>query len=93
MSGTAKCERCGGRFSPAKPWARYCSDACRIQAHRAKNRTVAVAGLTDAESSLVDALTAVREGRTGAALSAARRAVETLEAVPRRRRASALDDE
>jgi hypothetical protein len=32
------CEYCGGLFTPAKPWGRFCSGNCRLRAHRAKQR-------------------------------------------------------
>ncbi len=30
-----RCEWCGEAFEPVKPWQRFCSEACRIRAHRA----------------------------------------------------------
>lgn len=80
MTGSVACAVCGTRFTPAKPWAKFCSDACRIRAHRAKTRTVAVAGLDEAESALVAALTAVRAGDAPEARMATRIALRALEA-------------
>lgn len=80
MTGSVGCEVCGTRFTPAKPWAKFCSDACRIRAHRAKTRTVAVAGLDDAETALVAALAAVRAGDAPEARKATRVALRALEA-------------
>jgi hypothetical protein len=30
------CDQCGALFSSARPWARYCSPACRVRADRAR---------------------------------------------------------
>jgi DNA-directed RNA polymerase specialized sigma24 family protein len=72
-----KCEQCETAFVPTKPWARFCSESCRIRAHRAKNRVSTIAGLAEAERALTAALDAVRAGdaptarvETGAALAA-----------------------
>lgn len=51
-----RCEQCGAEFEPAKPWARFCSGACRVRAHR-KQHTRPTSDLEDA---LTDALRAVR---------------------------------
>jgi uncharacterized OB-fold protein len=32
------CEHCGELFTPARSDARFCSDGCRIKAHREKQR-------------------------------------------------------
>lgn len=29
-----KCEHCGGRFEPKRPWHRFCRPACRLRAWR-----------------------------------------------------------
>jgi hypothetical protein len=33
-TGGRKCVSCGGDFLPARPWARFCSTACRLRSHR-----------------------------------------------------------
>lgn len=62
MSAQIACANCGSYFIPKKEWAAYCGNACRIKAYRAKNRTVAVVGLEELETALVEALAAVRAG-------------------------------
>jgi hypothetical protein len=73
------CEQCGARFVPAKAWAKFCSDACRIRAHRQSKRATEPSAVL--QHVLQHAITALRTNEnTAAALSAARRELDAFEA-------------
>lgn len=87
-AATRVCEQCGDTFTPAKPWARYCSDACRIRAFREAKREANPAHAL--QLALAAALTAIRTaGDVVAALADVRREADVYEAThastPRRR--------
>lgn len=77
---TRACEQCGARFEPTKPWSRFCSEPCRIRAHRAKHRVSSIAGLDEAERALGAALAAVRAGDAPTARAKTRAALAALNA-------------
>jgi hypothetical protein len=62
------CEACGAQFTPGRAEQRYCRDACRAQASRARQNAAHEARL----AALEDALSTVIEVAS-AALAAARR--------------------
>lgn len=74
------CEHCGAKFTPTKPWSRFCSELCRVQAHRAKHRVSAIAGLAEAERALTAALDAVRGGDAPTARAETRAALAAMDA-------------
>lgn len=62
------CETCGKRFEPAKPWARFCSDVCRVQRFRARERSQKPGA--ELERALLSALREVRAGKDAAKVAA-----------------------
>lgn len=62
------CETCGRKFEPAKPWARFCSDVCRVQRFRARERSQKPGA--ELERALLSALREVRAGKDAAKIAA-----------------------
>lgn len=62
------CETCGREFEPAKPWARFCSNVCRVQRFRARERSQKPGA--ELERALLSALRDVRAGKDAAKVSA-----------------------
>lgn len=68
------CEQCGLAFVPAKPWARFCSEGCRLRGFRAAKR--AADPSLALRAALAAALTALRsESNVAAALAEVRREI------------------
>lgn len=74
------CEQCGTEYTPAKRWARFCGEQCRIRAHRQLKR--AAEPTAALQRVLQSALTALRtDDDPRAALLEVRRELDAFDAV------------
>jgi len=74
MLGMKRCEFCDTEFEPAKPWATFCSERCRLRAFRQRKREAKPT--YELEKALLEAVRQLRADETGAAVATARAALD-----------------
>ncbi len=74
MLDMKQCELCGKDFEPAKPWATFCNERCRVRAFRQRKREARPT--FDLEQALQKAIRQLRAGKTKKAVATARAALD-----------------
>ncbi len=74
MLGMKRCEFCDTEFEPAKPWATFCSERCRLRAFRQRKREAKPT--YELEKALLEAVRQLRAGETRVAVATARAALD-----------------
>jgi predicted nucleic acid-binding Zn ribbon protein len=75
-----QCEYCGTEFEPAKPWATFCSERCRLRAFRQRKREAKPT--FELEQALLAAVRHLRAGDTKEAIATVTAALSKLEPPP-----------
>ncbi len=76
-----RCEYCGTEFEPAKPWATFCSERCRLRAFRQRKREAKPT--YELEQALLAAVRQLRAGETRGAIATARAALNKFKPPPK----------
>ena len=79
-----RCELCDTEFEPAKPWATFCSERCRIRAFRQRKREAKPT--YEFEQALLAAVRQLRAGEARVAVATARAALDKFKPPPKPRR-------